>query len=91
MHRDHPHMLHLLRLLCLLQIVPECRTNPCQQLINTSKPALEHLSCTIMKPESFPLFALEDSTAVEAAIGRLFISIDMRSVVMRAWQGLHLS
>ncbi len=44
-----------------------------------------------MKPESPPLFALEDSTAVELAIGRLLISIDMRSVVMRAWRGLHLS
>jgi len=33
-----------------------------------SKPALEYLSWTIMKPKSFPLFALEDSTAVEARL-----------------------
>lgn len=74
--------------LSLLQVglnVPKCRTKPRQQLINICRPALEHLSFSIMKSDSLPLFALENSTAVEPTIGCRFISIDMRSVVMRAW------
>lgn len=85
-HRGRPHV-HPVRLLCLLRVghnVPECRTNPCQQLIDICKRALEHLGCSIMKSDSLPRFALENSTAVEPAIGSRFISIDMRSVVMRA-------